>query len=126
MKHTIYKDGLKDGVFKVYNRKNEKLSGLGEFTDGEKSGTWYYFDETSHLILIEYDIKENINYTRLRDDGVEVTPEFTSLVKFYYSNGYIKEEGRVLYSEDIEIDYYKTGIWKYYDETGKLIEGKKL
>lgn len=122
---AYYKAGLKEGIFKSYNRKNGKLSALGEFTEGKKSGTWYYFDETSHLILQECEIEGNTSYTRMRDDGVEITPKFTSYVKFYYPNGYIKEEGRVLYSEDIEIDYFKTGTWKYYDKQGKLEQTKE-
>lgn len=122
---AYYKNGLRDGVFKVYNRKNGKLSALGEFTEGQKSGTWYYFDESSRLILKECEIKKNTEYKRVRDDGVEITPKFTSYVWFYYPNGYVKEEGRVLYSEDIEIDYYKTGTWKYYNKEGSLKEKKE-
>lgn len=122
---AYYKAGLKDGIFKAYNRKNGKLSALGEFKEGKKSGTWYYFDEASILFLQEFEIKDNTSYTRMRDDGVEITPKFTSYVKFYYPNGYIKEEGRVLYSEDIEIDYFKTGTWKYYNKQGKLEQTKE-
>lgn len=122
---AYYKDGLKDGIFKSYNRKNGKLSVLGEFTEGKKSGTWYYFDESSLLILQEAEIQENSTYTRTRDDGVEITPKFTSYVKFYYPNGYIKEEGRILYSEDIEIDYFKIKTWKYYNKQGILEKTKE-
>ena len=122
---AYYKDGLRDGIFKAYNRKNGKLSALGEFTKGVKSGTWYYFDESSCLILKECEIEMNTKYKRTRDDGVEITPKFTSYVWFYYPNGYIKDEGRVLYSEDIEIDYYKTGTWKHYNKDGTLKEKKE-
>jgi len=122
---AYYKAGLKDGIYKTYNRKNGKLSALGEFSEGRPSGTWYYFDEASILIFQECEIKYNTNYTTMRDDGVEITPKFTSYVKFYYPNGYIKEEGRVLYFEDIEIDYFKTGTWRYYNKQGKLEQTKE-
>ena len=122
---AYFKNGVRDGVFKTYNRKNGKLSSFGEFREGKKSATWYYFDEDSRLILTECKIEQNKNYIRFRDDGVKIVPNFTSYAKFYYPNGYVKEEGRILYSEDIEIDYYKTGSWKYYDISGALKETKK-
>jgi hypothetical protein len=122
---AYYKNGIRDGLFKNYNRKNGKLSVLGEFNEGKKSGTWYYFDDESILILIESDIKENASYTRIRDDNVEITPKFVAYAKFYYPTGYLKEEGRVIYSEDIEIDYFKSGTWKYYNKKGELEETKE-
>jgi len=122
---VYYKNNQRDGVYKAYNRKNGKLLGLGEYKEGNKSGKWYFFDESSHLLFTEENIKENKEYTRMRDDGVKVTPKFTSYVKNYYPNGVIKEEGQILYDEDVEIDYYKTGTWKYYDKEGKLTETKE-
>jgi len=124
LKEVYYKQGLKDGIFKTYNRKNGKLSAFGEYENGEKTGTWYYFDEKSHLYLQESQIKKNNYYFRNRDDGVKVKPKYVSYIKTYYSTGYIKEEGFVLYNEDIEIDFYKIGTWKYYNEQGILTKNK--
>ncbi len=119
-----YKNNLRDGLYKMYNRKNGKVLCLGEFKEGNKSGKWFFFNESSHLLFTEENIKENKEYTKTGDDGVKVTPKFTSYVKNYYLNGMIKEEGQVLYDEDIEIDFYKTGIWRYYDNEGNLKETK--
>jgi antitoxin component YwqK of YwqJK toxin-antitoxin module len=121
---AYYKDDLRNGVFKAYNRKNGKLSGFGEYKEGVKSGIWYYFDNSSYLILIESNIRKNERLTRIRDDAKAIKPINISYAKFYYPSGTIKKEGLVLYDEDIEIDYYKTGQWKYYTENGKLLEVK--
>jgi len=61
----------------------------------------------------------------MRDDGVEITPLFTSYVIDYYPNGYIKAEGRVLYDEDVQIHSFETGTWKYYNKQGELVQTKE-
>jgi len=58
---AYYKAGLKDGIFKAYNRKNGKLSVFGEFTEGKKSGTWYYFDEEAFFFLQKRILKRILN-----------------------------------------------------------------
>jgi antitoxin component YwqK of YwqJK toxin-antitoxin module len=40
--------------------------------------------------------------------------------KEYYENGNIKSEGTMKYNPAV-IDYQKDGIWKNYDESGKLV-----
>lgn len=122
---VYYKNGLKNGIFTNYNRKNGKIHAFGEFKDDLPTGKWYFFNEAGFLLFTEENIEKNTEFKRQRDDGVEITPKFTSYVKDYYPNGNVKEEGRVLYSEDIEIDYYKTGTWKYYNEEGVLKETKE-
>ncbi len=118
---VYYKNNLRDGVFRSYNKKDRKLSGFGEYTKGLKSGTWYYFDEKSQLFMKEQNI--SINHKRIkRDDGVEILSQFKSYVILYYPDGIIKEEGNALYDEDIEIDFLKTGLWKYYDSKGAVIK----
>ncbi len=118
---VYYKNNLRDGVYRAYNKKNGKLSGFGEYTKDMKSGTWHYFDEKSQLFMKEQNI--SINHRKIkRDDGVEILPQFKSYVILYYPDGIIKEEGNVLYDEDIEIDFFKTGLWKYYDSKGAIIK----
>jgi hypothetical protein len=122
---AYYKNGIKDGVYINYNRKNGRIHAFGEYKQDFPSGKWYFFNDEGILLFTEENIEKNTKYKRMRDDGVEITPMFTSYVTNYYPNGYIKEEGRVLYSEDIEIDYFKTGTWKYYNKQGKLEQTKE-
>ena len=119
-----YKNGEEDGVHISYNRKNGRLSGFGECTQGNKSGIWYYFDTYGLLVFTETNINKNKTLSRIRDDKKKIFPKFSSYVKNYFPNGVVKSEGLVLYEEDIEIDYYETGIWKYYSKTGELVETK--
>ncbi len=122
---VYYQDGLRNGIYVNYNRKNGKIHAFGEYHKGLPSGKWYFFNDDGILLSTEEGIELNSKYKRLRDDGVEITPKFTSYVQNFYPNGILKEEGRVLYSEDIEIDFFKTGTWKYYDTNGKLKETKE-
>ncbi len=116
---VYYKNGIENGNFKSYYR-NGKLSAFGEYTNGVEAGIWYYFDEAGHLIMQVSQINKNKNLFRIRGDGVKITPEWISYVKFYYPSGLVEKEGFVMYDGDIEIDYYETGIWKYYDKQGKF------
>lgn len=119
---AYYRDGELEGIFKSYYRKNGKLGVFGEYTNGDRTGTWYYFNETGQIYMIECEISKNVNLQVLRDDGELITPEFKSFLSFYYPNGNIKEEGVVLFDEDIEIDFFKYGTWKYYDQEGNLLK----
>jgi antitoxin component YwqK of YwqJK toxin-antitoxin module len=44
--------------------------------------------------------------------------------KEYYENGNIKSEGPMIYNPSV-IDYQKDGVWKEYDESGKLTATEK-
>jgi antitoxin component YwqK of YwqJK toxin-antitoxin module len=122
LREVYYKNNKRDGLYKTYSRKTGKLSALGEYKNGDKSGTWFYFNEKSQLIMIEKELSLNTENSVKRDDGVKITPKFKSYIIFYYTTGNIKEEGVALYDEDIEIDFFKSGQWKYYDKEGKLIK----
>jgi antitoxin component YwqK of YwqJK toxin-antitoxin module len=45
------------------------------------------------------------------------------IVKEYYENGNVKEEGEMIYNISLG-DYQKNGKWKFYDEQGNLKEEK--
>lgn len=122
---AYYKDGLKDGIWKAYSRKTKRLSAFGEFNNGVKSGTWYYFDESSRLILKEYDIEYNLDCSQMDNGKYEEKPCFTSFAIFYYPSGMVKAEGKVNYWKDIEVDYFEAGIWRYYNEQGDLVDSKE-
>jgi len=101
------------------------LECLGEYWRGEPTGIWHYFNEQSRLIMIESKIHKNTTVKIRLDNGKMVILPWRSYLIDYYPNGYIREEGLALYDENVEINYFKKGIWKYYDESGKLVKTKK-
>jgi antitoxin component YwqK of YwqJK toxin-antitoxin module len=117
---VYYKNNKRDGSYISYARKNGKVDRFGEYSNGKQIGKWFYFDESQHLEFTEENIKDNTELTRKTDAGDIVKPKYTSYVKNYYPNGMVKSEGQMLYQEDIQVDSYETGIWKYYDQSGKL------
>lgn len=120
---VYYKDDRLDGIYKSYYQLNGKLEVFGQFTYDVKSGEWFYFDESSHLIFKESDIKNNVQESVVRGDVEMIrTHKYSSFIQFYYPDGSIKEEGRVFYDEDIEIDFTKTGTWTYYNLDGEVIK----
>ena len=120
--YCYYKDNERNGTLISYSRKTGKVNCIGEYSNGKPAGKWYYFDESDHLLFTQENIQSNKSVKRKRDDGAAIIPEFISFVKNYFQNGVMKSEGQVLYDDDIEIDYYETGSWKYYDESGKLVK----
>ena len=119
---AYYKDDERDGIFKCYYRKTGKLVVFGEYTTGNRTGTWYYFNEAGQIDIIECEISKNNDLQILRDDGELMTPKYKSFLSFYNPSGIIKEEGVALYDEDIEIDFFKYGAWKYYNQKGNLLK----
>lgn len=122
LKEVYYLNGLKNSVYKVYFAKTGKLEVLGWYQQDKPIGDWYYFDETSRLFMIEKPSGENKEIRVRNDEGAFILLPFKSYVKLYNKNGTIAKEGLALYDEDIQIEFYMYGDWKYYDETGKLIK----
>jgi len=120
---AYYSEGLRHGLFRHYSRKTGKLSAFGEFDKGMKTGTWYFFNEESVLILKESGVKKN-NKTLERSNGISIPPSFSCKATFYHSNGMKSEEGELMY-DDVEIDYFKVGQWSYFGEDGSLVETKE-
>jgi len=119
---VYYKAGLRNGILKSYYPLNNRLQFFGEFKNGNVVGTWYFFNQDSHLVLIEKDISKNSRLTIMRDDGaVKMIPPMKSYVIEFYPNGMPKEEGIALYDKSVVINFFKKGKWKYYDEAGKLV-----
>jgi antitoxin component YwqK of YwqJK toxin-antitoxin module len=119
---VYYKDGLRDGVFRSYERDIGRLITFGEFKNGNAVGTWYYFDREGYLSWIEKEIGLNPGLTAKGADGSIIVPKFKSHMIDYYPNGVTKAEGIALYFESSVLHFYKKGIWKYYDPSGKLIK----
>ena len=121
LKEVYYLDGVKDGIYRAYYKKNHRLESFGEFSKGTPSGTWYYFDETGYLILSQRQIQANSSLKVKRDDGQFIVPRLKSHVRIYHKNGQLCREGIALFDEDIQVDYFMFGSWKYYDSEGKLL-----
>jgi len=118
---SYYKNDSLDGIFKVYNTTYGKLTDFGEYKNGKPCGSWYHFNEKGQLLVIEKDIQENKKVSVKLLNGDKIILPFKSYLVSYYPNGNIEDEGFAVY-EAMEIDIYKIGIWKYYDEKGKLIK----
>ena len=119
-----YKNGVKDGVYRMYNSKKE-LSFFGSYENGNMSGIWYYFGNYGHL---EADAKDfAINTIRISYNSGQTwwLHKYKCHYRSYYPNGNIEKEGMLLCTEgpwmDDSVEY---GEWKYYDENGNLIKTK--
>lgn len=118
-----YRNGIKNGFSKEYNRETRNLYTFGEYKDGQMCGTWFFFEITGHLMFILKDF--GVNTTPVK--GRKAIPEYKCYFIGYYPNGNIENEGELLwYAEDVpesdtSVEY---GKWKYYDENGNLIETK--
>ena len=120
MQEVYFKSNKRNGIFKSYYPNNGKLHCLGEYKDDDPVGTWYYFNESSEIKCIEKTIEINTDLSFIDKSGERRTPDHKSYLIWYYPDGTIKEEGIVLYSESIEIDFVKYGKWKYYNKSGVL------
>ena len=122
---TYYKNGLKTGIFKSYTKKEPStLRYFGEYLDDKEVGTWYRFGDNGTLNIQQSEFAINTDPVILYDDHPYIYPNKCYTI-IYYPNGIIKCEGILLWDEDTELDDVKEfGEWKYYDETGNLIETK--
>lgn len=66
--------------------------------------TRFYYEDGSPQILFELIDKKNRSYT----------------YKEFFSNGQIEEQGNKIQNKSTK-DYLQDGIWKYYNESGKLL-----
>jgi antitoxin component YwqK of YwqJK toxin-antitoxin module len=118
-----YKNGIKSGVFKRYSKKGE-LNTFGEYKNDKMSGTWYYFGDKGHLIMIQKDFSINTD-TVILDTGKEFVYKHKCYTISFYPNGIKKSEGILLWEDSPEMDdVYEYGEWNYYNEYGELINTK--
>jgi antitoxin component YwqK of YwqJK toxin-antitoxin module len=114
-----YSNGVKSGIYKAFWL--DRLQAITFYENDKEVGPLYFFGDKGHLINYITNFKDN-SHTSNR---VATSPPFKCHVVGYHSNGRIESEGELLYYDDpmsdMSIEY---GEWKYYDETGKLIETK--
>ncbi|HNQ00534.1 MAG TPA: hypothetical protein PKK99_15840 [Bacteroidia bacterium] len=99
-----YKNGKPQGLWIMYSDSvNSKIESRGRYVNGKEKGKWKYYYENGKLRK-----KEKFKVSGIR-------------TKFYYETGKIKSKGIAkLEPEDSLMHYYFQGIWKYYNENGKL------
>ena len=89
----------KELIKETFYYKNKKVQVDGEYKNGRRNGKWTYYYESGTLWSDGF-FKEG------KSNGKRVT---------YFPNGKIRYEA--YYKEDERV-----GIWKFYDETGKLVK----
>jgi len=72
--------------------------------------------------MIEIKLGVNKEVKVKNDESRYILLPHKSMIKIYGKNGLLVKEGIGLYGEDVQLDFYMFGSWKYYDETGKLVK----
>lgn len=118
-----YKDGKRNGVFKSYSKQGT-LSILGEYLEGNMTGTWFYFGDKGHLVSTQKDFMINKDAIVL-DTGKRYIFPYRCYSICYYPNGVMEKEGVLLWNTDPEMDDVREyGEWKYYNEMGELVKAE--
>jgi len=86
-------------IKETYYYRNRKVQVTGEYKRNMRNGKWVYYYETGKTWSEGY-------FRNGKNDGKRVT---------YYPNGRIRYEAHYL-------DDQRTGIWKFYDQKGKLVK----
>lgn len=122
---TYYQNGKKNGLYKSFNISKGELDCFGEYENDTMMGTWYYFGDLGHLIMVLKDFAINTISINNEENNRKYIPHYKCYSISYYPNGNIKDKGLLLWNEgedpesDLSVEY---GEWKYYDESGKLIK----
>lgn len=95
----VYKNGLKDGLEKVYYRGSTKLYQQTMFVAGKKEGIYKQYFESGVL----------------KRDGTFKNDTLEGKITYYHPNAKKLMEGQYIRG-------IRDGEFKYYDESGKLIE----
>lgn len=116
-----YKNGLRHGVYVNYSCEDgESLSAFGE-----EDGDIYLFDGAGFLTMVgKYICRNEEEVENWSIEGLLEKPKHRIYITEYYRNGEKKVEGELLYFDSIEIEGYdyKVGVWKYYDDLGRLVK----
>ncbi|GAT64295.1 hypothetical protein [Paludibacter jiangxiensis] len=125
---TFYKCGVENGP-KYQINKDGSLYYFGQYKNGKLDGIWYFFNvkqncySTIEIInaqakieIVQKDINKKVFY--------EVEAEEVN----YYSTMALLSKGKIVIHNDINsyiVDgALKYGIWRYYDNNGKIIKEK--
>lgn len=120
-----YKNGIRHGSYCVFDMYRNEVFEIGEFTNGSYSGTWMMFLD-GNLSGICRDFKKF-------DTPIPIPSvhhalgncEYQCYSIGYHPNGTKSREGLIIYEDGEFIqNSYRYGVWKFYDESGKLIRTK--
>lgn len=121
---TYYLNGKKNGLYRSFSIPKGELGCFGEYKNDTISGTWYYFGDFGHLMMIQKDFKKNDKKIPIEHQAQGIAP-YQCYCITYYPNGIKKSEGILLWNEDPESDFtFEYGEWKYYSDTGILTKNK--
>ena len=118
---VFYKHGFKNGPFINYY-PNHRVAISGEFRNNTICGNWYFWNECGSVSAKFSQFTKNQN--------IYITIDKSSLlfhhkcrVKLYNKVGGVYCEGYCVYN-DLEMETYQIGNWRYYNEDGKYIGSK--
>jgi hypothetical protein len=121
---TYYHKGKKNGLYKMFSTVRNELETFGEYRSDTITGTWYYFGDYGHLIMIQKNFQNNTHQIPAEHHAQGFCPYCCYSIA-YYPNGNKKSEGILLWDEAPESDFtFEYGEWKYYDENGNLTKTK--
>lgn len=135
---NFYENGVVERAFKVvdFKKSNEQVF----YPDGKLKADINFYDGGT-LMETDYYPNGQIEYIEENSKSMEYLVQRKSYAqdgkpqelfelidpkkkiyskKEYYENGTLKSEGTMKYNPAV-IDYQKDGIWKSYDESGKLV-----
>lgn len=98
----------KEGLWiEYYSNDSAKYKSVGKYKNGDPIKKWHYYLNGKVIKREKY--RQNICKTTN-----------------YYENGKIQSKGQTKTTTDnIETHWFYDGIWKFYDEKGKLITTRK-
>ena len=119
--YNYYRDGIQNGTAWSYNTCTGHLDYIGEMKNNEMVGSWYYFDNNSHLLFKFDDFKDTATLIPgVHHFTIKYAP-YNCYCVDYYSNGRIRAEGRWFFFTTPEMDDTgEYGVWKYFDEEGNI------
>ena len=120
-----YKNGVRHGAFCIFDMYRNEVFGTGEYMNGIYSGTWMFFLD-GNLSDICRDFKKFDTPIPIPAVHLAIgNCEYQCYSIGYHPNGTKSDEGLYIFNEgELLSDPYQYGVWKFYDESGKLIQTK--
>lgn len=135
-----YRNGLRNGIYTEFtetppsslpingaegekSRITQKLAVFGEYTHGEMSGTWYFFNPIGQLTKTykHFSRETNLINKPMSKDNFRQTHR--CYCTEFYPDATVKEEGWIIWTDDPRSEFArKKGEWKTYSPEGKLIK----
>lgn len=110
-------------VKEILYHSNGSVKEVSQISNDRPFGWRSFFSEKGVLLQKQFIFEYIENFPTSFIDSTEVTGNavdvFNSIEFNYYSNGKLKSTGIVLYGIPV-------GLWKYYDESGRLIKEEFL